>query len=106
MIVVTTETIPGKRIVKVLGLAKGNSIRARHVGHDFMAVLKNLIGGEITQYTKVMAETREQSLDRMMESAELMGANAIVALKITTTSIMNHAAEFLAVGTAVLVEEE
>ena len=106
MIVVTTDTIPGKRIVKVLGLARGNTIRARHVGKDIMAGLKNLVGGEVTDYVKMMAESREQAIDRTIEDAESLGANAIVGLRITTTSVMQAAAELLAYGTAVVVEDE
>ena len=104
MIVVTTETIPGKRILKTMGLVRGNTIRARHLGRDLMAALKNIVGGEITDYTKMMAESREQSLDRMIEDAETLGANAIVAARFATTSMMQGAAELLAYGTAVICE--
>ncbi len=106
MIVVTTDHLPGKKIVKLLGLVRGNAVRARHVGKDIMAVLKNMVGGEISAYTKIVAETREQALDRIMEDAEGLGANAIIGLKITTTSIMQGAAEFLAYGTAVVYDGE
>ena len=105
MIVVNCDTIPGKKIVKVLGLVRGNTIRARHIGHDIMAALKNLVGGEISDYTKMMAETREQAIDRMIEHATELGANAIVNVRFTTTSIMQGAAELLAYGTAVVYEE-
>ena len=105
MILVTTDTIPGKRIIRVLGLVRGNTIRARHVGRDIMAAFKHLAGGEITDYTKMMAETREQALDRLSEDAEALGANAIVGLKFTTTSMMQGAAEFLVYGTAVVCED-
>jgi uncharacterized protein YbjQ (UPF0145 family) len=104
MIIVTTEKIPGKTITKTLGLVRGNTIRARHVGHDIAAALKNLVGGEITDYTKMMAESREQALDRMVEEAESLGANAIVSIKITTSMIMQSASEILAYGTAVVIE--
>jgi len=104
MIVVTTENIPGKRIVKTLGLVKGNTIRARHIGRDIMAGFKNIVGGEITDYTKMMAESREQSLDRMKEEAEKLGANAIVGTRFMTASLMQGAAELLVYGTAVVVE--
>lgn len=104
MIIVTTEKIPGKTITKTLGLVRGNTIRARHVGHDIAAALKNLVGGEITDYTKMMAEAREQALDRMVEEAESLGANAIVSIKITTSMIMQSASEILAYGTAVVIE--
>jgi len=106
MITVTTETIHGRRIVKVLGLVRGNTIRARHAGHDFMAGLRNITGGEIVEYTKMIAESREQSIDRMVDEAEALGANAIVGLRFTTSSMMQGAAELLAYGTAVVVEEE
>ncbi len=104
MIMVTTEGIPGKTITKTLGLVRGNTIRARHVGHDIAAALKNLVGGEIRDYTKMMAESREQALDRMVEEAESLGANAIVSIKITTSMIMQSASEILAYGTAVIIE--
>ena len=105
MIIVTTESIPGKRIVKVLGLVRGNTIRARHMGRDIMAGVKNLVGGEISDYTKMMAESREQALDRMVEDAESVNADAVVGVKFTTTSMMQGAAEFLVYGTAVLLED-
>lgn len=105
MIIVTTETIPGKKVKKALGLVRGNTIRARHVGRDISAALKNLVGGEIRDYTKMMAESREQSLDRMVEEAEKLGANAIIGLRITTSMIMQSASEIMAYGTAVVVED-
>jgi uncharacterized protein YbjQ (UPF0145 family) len=104
MLLSTTDTIEGKMIVKQLGLVKGNTIRARHFGKDFMAGLKNLVGGEISEYTKLMAESREQSIDRMIESAQDLGANAIVGVKFATSQVMNMAAEILVYGTAVVVE--
>ena len=106
MIVVTTDTIPGKRVVRTLGLVKGNTIRARHVGKDILAGLKGLVGGEISEYTKMVAESREQCVDRLVEEAEAKGANAVVGLRFTTASMMQGAAELLAYGTAVLIEEE
>lgn len=106
MILVTTESIQGKKITKVFGLVKGNTIRARHIGHDIMASLKNVVGGEISDYTKMMAETREQALDRMMEEAKKLGANAIIGVNFTTTFMMQGAAEFLVYGTAVICEDE
>jgi len=106
MITVTSDTIPGKKIVKTFGLVKGNTIRARHVGKDIMAGLRNLVGGEIMEYTKLMAESREQAIDRMSQEAERMGANAVVSLRFTTSMIMGGAAELLCYGTAVYVEEE
>jgi uncharacterized protein YbjQ (UPF0145 family) len=104
MILVTTDRIEGKRIVRTLGLVRGNTIRARHVGHDIKASLVNLIGGEITDYTKMLAESREQALDRMVQEAESLGANAIVNVRFGTSMVMSQAAEILAYGTAVVVE--
>jgi len=104
MIITTTETVPGKRIVRVLGLVRGNTIRARHVGRDVMAAFRNIVGGEITDYTKMLAESREQAIDRMIEEAEKLGANAIVGMRFTTSYVMGGAAELLAYGTAVVVE--
>lgn len=105
MIVTTTETIPNLRIVRILGLARGNTIRARHVGHDIMAMLRGLVGGEITDYTKMLSEAREQALDRMIEDAERQGANAVVGVRFSTSYIMAMAAEILTYGTAVVVDE-
>ncbi|MBU8914130.1 MAG: YbjQ family protein [Spirochaetales bacterium] len=106
MILTTTETIPGKRIVKSLGLARGNTIRARHIGKDISAAFKNIAGGEITDYTKMLAESREQAIDRLIEDAEALGATAVVGMRFTTSSVMQGAAEILAYGTAVVVEDE
>jgi uncharacterized protein YbjQ (UPF0145 family) len=106
VIVVTTPTIPGKRIVGVIGLVRGNTIRARHIGHDIMAGLRNVVGGEISDYTKMIAECREEALDRMMAEARANGANAVVAVRFATSEIMNNAAELLAYGTAVKIEDE
>ena len=104
MLLVTTGEIPGRKIKKVLGLVKGNTIRARHLGRDLMAALRNLVGGEITDYTKMLAESREQAIDRMVEQAKEMGANAVVGIRFTTSSVMQGAAELLVYGTAVIVE--
>jgi uncharacterized protein YbjQ (UPF0145 family) len=106
MIIVTTDSIEGKRIIKVLGLVRGNTIRARHIGKDILAGLKGIVGGEIAEYTKMVADSREQCLDRLTEEAESLGANAVVALRFTTASMMQGAAELLAYGTAVLIEDE
>jgi uncharacterized protein YbjQ (UPF0145 family) len=106
MILCSTDTIPGKKITKVYGLVRGNTIRARHIGKDIKAVFKHMAGGEISDYTKMMAETREQALDRLSEDADALGANAIVGLRFTTTSMMQGAAEFLVYGTAVQCEDE
>lgn len=104
MILVTTDSIPGKTIIKTLGLVRGNTIRARNIGKDITAVFKNVVGGEILDYTKMMAESREQAIDRLIEDAEQLGANAVVGLKFTTTSMMQGAAELLVYGTAVVIE--
>ena len=104
MILVNTDFVPGKTIVKNVGLVRGNTIRARHLGRDFLAFLRNVVGGEIRDYTKMMAESREQSLDRMVEEAESLGANAVVNVRFTTSMIMQSASEILAYGTAVIVE--
>ncbi len=104
MIIVTTDFIPEKTIVKNLGLVRGNTIRARHVGRDILAFFRNIVGGEIRDYTKMMAESREQALDRMVEEAESLGANAIISMRITTSMIMQSASEILAYGTAVVIE--
>ena len=105
MMIVTTETIAGKRIVKTLGLVRGNTVRARHIGKDILAGLRNIVGGEVHEYAKLIAESREQSIDRMVAEAEGLGANAVVATRFTTSVMMGGAAELLAVGTAVIVED-
>ena len=105
MLLVTTEVIPEKRIVRTLGLVRGSSIRGRHLGLDLIAHLRNAVGGEITEYTKMMGESREQALDRMIEEAQELGANAVVAMRFATTMTMPGAAEFLVYGTAVVVED-
>jgi len=104
MLLSTTDTIHGKMIVKHLGLVRGNTIRARHIGRDIMAIIRHIIGGEITDYTKMMAESREQAIDRMTEEAQKLGANAIVRVSFTTQMVMGGASEILAYGTAVVVE--
>ncbi len=104
IIVVTAPEIPGRRIIKTLGLVRGNTIRARHVGKDILAGLRNLVGGEVTEYAKLLAESREQALDRMIEHADELGANAIISLQFQTSVIMNGAAEMMAYGTAVVIE--
>ena len=106
MLVVTTHEIPGQRIVKVVGLVKGNTIRARHLGRDIIAGLKNMVGGEITDYTKMIAECREEALDRMLAQAKANGANAVVGMRFATCEMMDHAAELLAYGTAVVIEDD
>ena len=105
MLIVTSESIAGKRIVRTLGLVKGSTVRARHIGHDIIAGLKNLVGGEIREYGKLVAEAREQSLDRMVDDARAMGANAVITMRFSTTVLMDGAAEMLAYGTAVVAED-
>ena len=104
MIITTTDTITGKKIVCTIGWVKGSTIRARHVGKDIVASLRGIVGGEIVEYTKMMAESREQSIARMIEDAEAQGANAIVGMRFSTSLVMQNASEILAYGTAVVVE--
>lgn len=106
MIVVTSSRIAGYKIVKTLGLVRGNTIRARAIGRDILAALKNLVGGEIEEYTKLMAESREQAIDRMKAEARQMGANAIIDIRFSTSEVMQAAAEMLVYGTAVVIEPE
>ncbi len=106
MILVTSPDVPGRSIERVLGLVRGNTIRGRHVGHDFQAVLRNMAGGEIKEYTKMMAEAREQAIDRMVDEARALGADAVVALRFQTCEIMKGAAEMLCYGTAVTFRDE
>ena len=105
MIVVTTDFVLGKKITESIGIVRGNTIRARHLGKDILAALKNIIGGEIEEYTKMIAESREQSLDRMIEEATLLGADAVINVRFMTASMMQNAAELLAYGTAVKFED-
>ena len=105
MMITPSATVAGQRITQTLGLVRGNTIRARHVGKDIIAGFRNIVGGEVSEYTKMMAESREQALDRMVAEAESLGANAIVATRFTTSVMMGGAAELLAVGTAVIVED-
>ena len=101
MIVVTTPDVTGREITEVLGMVRGNTIRARHVGRDIQARIRNITGGEVHEYTKMMAEAREQAVDRMVEDAEGLGADAVVAVRFQTCEVMNGAAEMLCYGTAV-----
>ncbi len=105
MILTTTMDVPGHRLVETLGMVRGNTIRARHVGRDIMAALRNIAGGEITEYTKMLAEAREQSIDRMVEEAQMLEANAIVGIRFQTSMVMSGAAEMLCYGTAVILEK-
>jgi uncharacterized protein YbjQ (UPF0145 family) len=106
MIVTTTHTITGMRITRTLGLVQGSSVRARHIGRDLTAFLKNITGGEIREYTKLLAEAREQCLDRMREDAARLGANAVVGVRFSSTDISEGASELLVYGTAVVIEPE
>jgi uncharacterized protein YbjQ (UPF0145 family) len=104
MILVTTPIITNKEIIETLGIARGSTVRARNVGQDIFAGLKNLIGGEISEYTKLQAQSREQALQRMQEDAEQLGANAIINVRLTTSMVMQGCSEILAYGTAVIVK--
>ncbi len=104
--VYTTDSVAGHRIIKSVGLVRGNTIRARHVGKDIVAAFKTFVGGEISEYTKMMAESREQALDRMRAEAIGRGANAVICMRMTTSTVMQGAAEILCYGTAVVLREE
>ena len=104
MIVVTANQIEGKTVSKTVGLVKGSTIRARHVGRDIMASLRGIVGGEISEYTKMMAQAREESLARMVEDAESKGANAVIAMRFGTSMVMQNASEVVAYGTGVVLE--
>jgi len=103
MLITNIETVPGKKVVEHFGLVSGSTIRAKHIGRDFMAGLKNLVGGELKGYTQLLQESRQQAMDRMVAEARLMGANAIVNVRFSTSSVAQGAAELYAYGTAVRV---
>ena len=105
VLVTTSSTIAGTRIVQTLGLTRGNSIRARHVGRDILAGFRSIVGGEIHEYAKLLAESREEALDRMCDQARALGANAVVDVRFTTSVVLSGAAEMLAYGTAVIVKD-
>jgi uncharacterized protein YbjQ (UPF0145 family) len=105
IMVTTSPQIAGKKVVRTIGLVRGNTIRARHLGRDIMAGLRNLVGGEVTEYGKLLAESREQALDRMLAQADELGANAVIGLQFQTSVVMEGAAEMMAFGTAVVVED-
>lgn len=105
MILVSSPNITEKKIIKTLGLVKGNTIRARHIGKDIIAGLRAVVGGELHEYTQLLAQSREQAIDRMIEDAEKMGANAIVSVSFTTSVMSQGSAELMAFGTAVLIED-
>lgn len=104
MIVTNVESIPGRQIVEHYGLVQGSTIRAKHVGRDFMAGLKNIVGGELKGYTELLVESRTQAMDRMLAQAKQLGANAVINVRFATASVAQGAAEILAYGTAVRVE--
>ena len=101
MIISTTEGVPGREVIEILGLAKGNTVRARNIGRDIFAGLKNIIGGEIEEYTKLQAQSREQAMERMLADGQRLGADAIVNIRLTTSMVMQGCSEILAYGTAV-----
>lgn len=105
LMLATTDNVPGFVITRTLGLVRGNTVRTRNVGIDILAGFRNLIGGEISDYTKMLAESREQSLDRMRTEAMQLGANGIVGIRFTTSTVMQGAAEMLVYGTAVILEQ-
>ncbi|MCB9748764.1 MAG: YbjQ family protein [Myxococcales bacterium] len=106
MMITTIDSVPNYRVVRVLGLVRGNTVRTRNVGMDILAGFRNLVGGEVSQYTAMLAQSREQSLDRLRAEALALGANAVVGLRITTSTVMAGAAEILAYGTAVIIEPD
>jgi uncharacterized protein YbjQ (UPF0145 family) len=104
MILSNLETVPGARVTQHLGLVSGNTIRAKHIGRDFMAGLKNIVGGELTGYTELLSEARNEAISRMIEQAQYMGANAVINVRFSTSSVAQGAAELFAYGTAVIIE--
>ena len=100
----TVETIPGKEVVEYLGLVQGSTVRAKHLGRDFMASLKNIVGGELKGYTELLNDARSQAMERMQEQANQLGANAVINVRFSTSSISQGAAELFAYGTAVIVK--
>ncbi|MBU7042627.1 MAG: YbjQ family protein [Theionarchaea archaeon] len=104
MIVVNTDFVPGKEIVEIVGLVRGNTIRAKHLGKDLMAGLRNIVGGELTEYSEMISEAREEALNRMIDEAEKLGADAVINLRLTTSQVAAGAAEILAYGTAVTLK--
>jgi uncharacterized protein YbjQ (UPF0145 family) len=106
MIVTPSAGVAGHRVARTLGIVHGNTIRARHIGRDIMAGLKNLVGGEIHEYTKLLAESREQAIDRMVAIATQRGANAVINVRFSTAYVMSNAAEILAYGDAVVLERD
>ncbi len=105
MIVVTTDAVAGRKMLRAIGIVKGNTVRACHIGEDIMAFMKNLVGGELPEYSKVIAQAREQAVDRMITEARELGANGVVGLRFETFYVTQGAAEIMAYGTAVVLEE-
>ena len=106
MIVTTTNDVPGRPTLKLLGVSRGTAIRSRHFGRNLLAFFRGLVGGEITDYTKVIAEAREQAYDRMVEDAAKMGANAVLGVRFVSIEVMSNAAEIVVYGTAAIIEDE
>lgn len=106
MLVVTTQAVAEHKVVCTLGLVQGNTIRAKHLGKDILAALRNIVGGEIREYTEMLADARQQATNRMIEDAAKLGANAIINVRYVTAQVMQGAAELLAYGTAVIIEKE
>lgn len=106
MIVVTSDHIPGKKIVKTIGMVRGGTVRGKHLGKDILAFFRNLVGGEIDEYTKMLAESREQAFDRMVANAKRFGANGIITTRYASSEIAKGAAEIFVYGTAVVIEED
>jgi uncharacterized protein YbjQ (UPF0145 family) len=106
MLITTQDELSGYEITQTLGIARGNAVRARHIGKDILALFRNIVGGEILEYTKLLAESREQAMDRMIEDAKSKGADGIVCIRFTTSSIMQAAAELFVYGTAVKLRKK
>ena len=106
MIVVNTETVPGRRVTSILGLVQGNTVRAKHVGRDIAAGLKNIVGGELKGYSELLTESRRQALERMLAQAKELGANAVVNVRFSTSAVTSGAAELYCYGTAAILEDE
>lgn len=101
IIISSTDYIPGREVVEVIDIVRGSTVRARHIGRDFVAGLRNIVGGEISEYTRLLAESREQAIGRMLADAERIGADAVINVRFMTSMVMQNAAEILAYGTAV-----
>lgn len=106
LIVTTLDYVPGYRVKKVIGLVSGSVVKARHIGRDIIAALRNIAGGEIVEYTELLASSRDEALKRMVEKAKSRGANAVIGVRLATSNIMSGAAEVVAYGTAVIIEKE